>query len=44
MCDWITLLHRRKLTEQRKTAMMEKIKIIFKKFLKLKIMYSKINK
>ena len=31
MCDWVTLLHSRKLTEHCKPAMMEKIKIIKKK-------------
>ena len=31
MCHWITLLYSRKLTEQSKLAVMEKIKIIKKK-------------
>ena len=31
MCDWVTLLYSRKLTEHCKLAMMEKIKIIKKK-------------
>ena len=31
MCDWVTLLYSRKLTEHCKPAMMEKIKIIQKK-------------
>ena len=31
MCDWVTLLYSRKLTEYYKPAMMEKIKIIKKK-------------
>ena len=31
MCDWVTLLYSRKLTEHYKPAMMEKIKIIKKK-------------
>ena len=30
-CDWVTLLYSRKLTEQCKPTVMEKIKIIFKK-------------
>ena len=28
MCDWVTLLYNRKLTEHPKPAIMEKIKII----------------
>ena len=32
MCGWVTLLYSRKLTENCKPAMMEKIKIIFKIF------------
>ena len=31
ICDWVTLLYSRKLTEHCKPAIMEKIKIIFKK-------------
>ena len=31
MCDWVTLLCSRKLTEHCKSALMEKIKIIIKK-------------
>ena len=31
MCDWVTSLCRRKLTEHSKSAIMEKIKIIIKK-------------
>ena len=31
MCDWVTLLYSRKLTEQCKSAIMEKIKIIIEK-------------
>ena len=31
MCNWVTLLYSRKLTEQRKPAIMEKIKIIINK-------------
>ena len=31
MCDWVTLLYSRKLTEHCKPAKMEKIKIIIKK-------------
>ena len=31
MCDWVTLLYSRKLTEHCKLAIMEKIKIIIKK-------------
>uniref|UniRef100_A0A4X1TZ52 Uncharacterized protein n=1 Tax=Sus scrofa TaxID=9823 RepID=A0A4X1TZ52_PIG len=31
MCDWVTLLYSRKLTEHCKPAIMEKIKIIFLK-------------
>ena len=31
MCDWVTLLYSRKLTEHCKPAIMEKIKIILKK-------------
>ena len=31
MCDWVTLLYSRKLTEYYKSAVMEKIKIIIKK-------------
>ena len=31
MCDWVTSLCSRKLTEQYKSAIMEKIKIIIKK-------------
>ena len=31
MCDWVTLLYSRKLTEHCKPAIMEKIKIIIKK-------------
>ena len=31
MCDWVTLLCSRKLTEHCKSAMMEKVKIIIKK-------------
>ena len=30
MCDWVTLLYSRKLTEHCKPAIMEKIKIILK--------------
>ena len=30
MCNWVTLLYRRKLTEHCKPAIMEKIKIIIK--------------
>ena len=30
MCDWVTLLYSRKLTEHCKPAIMEKIKIIMK--------------
>ena len=33
MCDWVTLLYSRKLTEHCKSAIMEKIKIIIKKIL-----------
>ena len=39
MCDWVTLLYSRKLTEHCKPAIMEKIKIIIKKkFLGVAIM------
>ena len=31
MCDWVTLLYSRKLTEHCKSTIMEKIKIIKKK-------------
>ena len=31
MCDWVTFLYSRKLTEHYKSAIMEKIKIILKK-------------
>ena len=31
MCDWVTMLYSRKLTEHCKPVMMEKIKIILKK-------------
>ena len=31
VCDWVTLLYSRKLTEHYKPAIMEKIKIIIKK-------------
>ena len=31
MCDWVTLLYSRKLTEHCKPTIMEKIKIILKK-------------
>ena len=31
MCDWVTLLYRRKLTEHCKSAIMEKIRITFLK-------------
>ena len=31
MCDWVTLLYSRKLTEHCKPVVMEKIKIIIKK-------------
>ena len=31
MCDWVTLLYSRKLTEHCKPAIMEKIKIIIKR-------------
>ena len=31
MCDWVTLLYSRKLTEHSKPTIMEKIKIILKK-------------
>ena len=31
MCNWVTLLYSRKLTEHCKPAIMEKIKIIIKK-------------
>ena len=31
MCDWVTLLYSRKLTEHGKPAIREKIKIIIKK-------------
>ena len=31
MCDWVTLLHSRKLTEHCKPAIMEKVKIILKR-------------
>ena len=34
MYDWVTFLYSRKLTEHSKPAVMEKIKIIFKKFKK----------
>ena len=34
MCDWVTLLYRRKLTEHCKPAVMEKLKILKKFFLK----------
>ena len=37
MCDWVTLLYSRKLTEYCKPAIMEKIKIIIKKLIKTKI-------
>ena len=30
MCDWVTLLYRRKLTEHYKPAIVEKIKIIIR--------------
>ena len=33
MCDWVTTLYSRKLTEHCKPATMEKIKIIIKKML-----------
>ena len=36
MCDWVTLLYSRKFMEHCKLAIMEKIKIIIKKFKKLK--------
>ena len=35
MCDWVTLLGSRKLTENCKSAIMEKIKIIIKNKIKL---------
>ena len=35
MCDWVTLLYGRKLTEYCKQAIMEKIKIIIKKINKI---------
>ena len=35
MCDWVTLLYSRKLTEHCKPAIMEKIKIIIKKITKI---------
>ena len=35
MCDWVTLLCSRKLTEHCKSAIMEKIKIIIKKEIKV---------
>ena len=35
MCDWVTLLYSRKLTERYKPAVMEKIKIIIKKTLSI---------
>ena len=37
MCDWVTLLDSRKLTELCKPTIMEKIKIIFKKAKKLNL-------
>ena len=32
VCDWVTLLYSRQLTEQCKPTIIENIKIIFKKF------------
>ena len=43
MCDWVTLLYSRKLTENCKPAIMEKIKII-KKIIKLKPQNPKVCK
>ena len=42
ICDWVTLLCNRKLTDHCKPAMMEKIKIIIKKE-KKKIKYGNIS-
>ena len=38
MCDWVTLLYSRKLIEHCKPAIMEKIKIIKNKIIKIKIL------
>ena len=41
MCDWVTLLYSRKLTEHCKPAIMEKIKIIINEMYKNKYIKNK---